>query len=321
MRFHKHISSLCAAWTVAFALSVQTFNIVPAQGAEPIVINLISLPAAAAQVYFAQDMGFFKAAGLDVHITSMRSSPAIIAAIASAAADIGFAAVGSAAAARQHGLLVRYVAAGGLCVSSNPTSLLVGPKDTPIRTAADLNGKTIAVTGLADLTYFATKAWIDKNGGNPSSVKFVELPFPEMAPALVQHRVDAAVTTEPFLTMAKDYEKVIGPINDAIASRFTITGWLAREAWIDGHPDAAARFATAMRQAAQWGNAHHRESAQILVRYVGLTPQVAAKMLSVEYALTLDPRLIQPPIDNAAKYGSSQQSPMPATDLIWTPSQ
>lgn len=303
------------------ALASSALAVAPAAragGAEPIVVNVIALPSAAAgSLYDAQEMGFFKAAGLDVRITPMTSSPAIVAAVVSGAADVGFAAIGSAAAARERGLPVRFIAPGGMYVSANPTSLLVGAKDTPIRTAADLEGKTVAVTGLADLTYFGARAWIDANGGDSSRVKFVELPFPQMAPALAQHRVDAAVTTEPFLTIGKDEERPIAAINDAIAARFMITGWLAREAWIAAHPDAAARFAGAIRQAAAWANAHGSASVDVLVRYTQIPAGVAASMRRLQYALTLDPKLLQPPIDNAARYGDGRA--LPAAELIWTP--
>lgn len=290
----------------------------PANAADALAVNVISLPSdTAGQVYYAQDLGYFKAAGLDVRITDMTSSPAIVSAIASGAADVGFSVVGSAALARQRGLAVKFIAAGALYLASNPTAQLVGAKDTTIRTAADLNGKTVAVTGLADLTYYGTRAWIDKNGGDASSVKFVELPFPEMTPAVVQHRVDAAMIAQPFLTASAPDVKFIAPVDDAIAPRFMSTGWLAGEAWIAKNPEAAARFAAVMRQTAVWANAHQKESAQILMRYTKISPEVAATMNRVQYGLSLDPKLLQPPIDIASRY--SKQTMSAAADLIWLP--
>lgn len=289
---------------------------VRALGAEPATINVISLPSdTAGEVYYAQDLGYFKAAGLDVRITDMTSSPAIVSAVASGAADIGFSVVGSAALARQRGIPVRFVAPGALYLASNPTAQLIGAKDTTIRSASDLSGKTVAVTGIADLTYYGTRAWIDKNGGDAASVKFVELPFPQMAPAVVQHRVDAAMIAQPFLAAALPQTKAIAPVDDAIASRFMSTGWIASEAWLGAHADLAAKFAAVMRQTAQWANTHHKESGEILMRYTKISPEIAATMTRVEYGLALDPKLLQPPIDVAAKY--SQQRFGPATDLIW----
>lgn len=290
------------------------------RAAGPDVVNLINLPADnSGIVYYAEDLGYFKDAGLDVRISAMTSSPPIISAIAGGAGDVGNAVVGSVAAARERGINVRFIAPAGMYVSTHPTGRLVVAKDSTIRTAADLNGKTIAVSGLADLTYYGVRAWLDQSGANLASVKFVELPFPAMGPAVAQHRVDAAMVVEPFYTVAKNDVKSLATPNDVIASRFMATGWIATDAWIASHRDVAARFAAVIRKTALWANAHHRESAQILLRYTKLAPEVAATMTRVDYALTLDPDLLQPPIDAAVKYGGLR--PLPANELIWTPAK
>jgi hypothetical protein len=55
----------------------------------------------------------------------------------------------------------------------------------------------------------------------------------------------------------------------------------------------------------------------ILSKYLKLDPAVAAKMYRAPYALSLDPRLIQPAIDTAAKY--TGQPSVPANSLLWAP--
>ncbi|HXP94674.1 MAG TPA: ABC transporter substrate-binding protein [Candidatus Binatia bacterium] len=286
----------------------------------PAVINLINLPADnSAEVYYAQDMGFFKEAGLDVRITAMTNSAAIVAALAGGAGDIGNSVIGSAAQARRRGIPVRFIAPAGLYVDATPTSALVVPKDSPLRSAADLGGKTIAVSGLNDLTYYATRAWIDKNGGNSANSQYVELPFPAMGAALQQHRVDAAYNIEPFLTATKAEFRILGRAGGGVAPRYQATGWLATDSWLASHADVALRFSAVIRRTAIWANAHHKESAAILLKYTKIDPEVAASMNRVEYSLTLQPNLVQPPIDVAAKYGG--QLAIPANDLIWAPAK
>jgi hypothetical protein len=77
------------------------------------------------------------------------------------------------------------------------------------------------------------------------------------------------------------------------------------------------RFAGAIRRTAIWANAHQKDSAAILLKYLKIDPAIVARMHRVPYAVTLDTRLIQPPIDTAAKY--SGQTPVAASTLIWTP--
>lgn len=118
------------------ATLVVAFATVPgrSRAADPVVINLITLPADnSAVVYYAQDKGFFKAAGLDVHITPMTNSASIVAALAGGGADIGNSAVGSAAQARAKGIPVRFIAPSGLVTAKEPTAELVVPKESPIQ--------------------------------------------------------------------------------------------------------------------------------------------------------------------------------------------
>jgi NitT/TauT family transport system substrate-binding protein len=288
--------------------------------ADTATINLIQLPAdSSAEVYYAQDLGYFKDAGLDVHVTPMTNSAAIVSSLVGGAGDIGNSVIGSAAQARAKGIPLRFIAPAGLFVASEPTSALVVPKDSTLRTAADLTGKTVAVSGLQDLTYYATRAWIDQHGGDSTKVRFVEMPFPTMGPALATHRIDAAYDVEPFLTATSGDFRVFGNAAAAVANRFQATGWVATEAWLATHADVALRFAAVMRRTALWANTHHRESAQILLRYVKISPEIAEKMVRAQYELTLQPRLLQPAINIAAKYG--HEAAIPADELIWQPAK
>jgi NitT/TauT family transport system substrate-binding protein len=249
----------------------------------------------------------------------MTASPPIVAAVASGAADIGYSVVTSTAVAHERGIPVRFIAPGALWVTANGTAQLVVAKDSPLQSAASFNGKTIAVTGIADLTYYGTKAWLDRNGCDTSTVKWVELSFPEMAAAVQQHRVDGAMIAEPFLEASKPFVKFVAAVDDAVAPRFMSTGWIATNDWIKAHPIEAAKFAAVMRQTSEWANAHQKESAQILLHHTRITPETAASMNRVEYATTLDPKLLQPSIDAAAKYSNTPMRVTPAAELIWRP--
>jgi NitT/TauT family transport system substrate-binding protein len=290
-----------------------------AVAADPVKITVALIPSeSAAQAYYAQDLGYFKAAGLDVTLLPFPGSPPIIAAVSSGSADIGNSVVGSAVAARSRGIAVKFFAPAGLYLSTAPTARLVGLKGSAYKTGADLAGKTIAVTGLADLTFFATKQWVEATGGNPNSMKFIELPEPEMVPALKEHRIDAGILIEPFIAGAGDDVASIATIDDYVAKRFLATGWFASDAWLAAHPDIAAKYAAVMKQTAEWANAHHAESAAILLKYTKVTPEIVAKMQRATYGTTgLDASLLQPVIDNAAKYGSFPR-PVTAAELMWT---
>jgi NitT/TauT family transport system substrate-binding protein len=284
------------------------------------VINLINLPSDnAAEVYYALELGYFKDAGLDVRITPMTNSGAVIAAIAGGGGDIGNSVVGSVADARGKGIPVLFIAPAGLADASSPTAALVTAKDSPIKQAADLTGKTVAVSGLNDLAYFATRAWIDAHGGNSSAVKYLELPFPTMAAAVTSHRVDAAYIVEPFYAVNESTLHLLARASEAVSMKYMATGWIASESWLQTHADLALRFGTAIHRTALWANAHHKESAAILLKYIKIDPAIAERMNRVPYSVALEPRLLQPAIDAAAKY--TGQAPISANSLIWAPAK
>lgn len=302
--------ALCAALMLTPVPAVQAAD----------ALTVVDLPSdTGGQIYYADALGYFKAAGLDVNIVNMTNSPAIVTAVTSGSADIGFAVIGSALLARQRGIAVHFIAPGALWVTPKGTAELVVAKDSPIRRAADFAGKTIAVTSLADLSYFGTRAWLAKNGVDPNAVKFVELPFPAMGAAVGDHRVDGAMIAEPFLTAAKDVTRDFAPVDDAVAPRFLVSGWLASDAWIRAHADVAARFAAVMAKTSAWANANEKASAAILAQYAKISPEVAAAMHRDDYATTLDPKLMQPPIDAVVKNAPAGTPVITASDLIWTP--
>jgi NitT/TauT family transport system substrate-binding protein len=292
----------------------------PGRAADQVAtLNVINLPAdSSAVVYYALDLGYFKDANLDVKITPMTNSGAIIAAIAGGGGDIGNSVVGSVTDARAKGIPVLFFAPAGLYDAVSPTAALVVPEGSPIKKAADLSGKVVAVSGLNDLTYYATRAWIDKNGGKSADVKYIELPFPAMAAALDQKRIDAAYIIDPFLTAATGVRS-IGRAAESVAPRYQATGWIANEAWLAAHGDIALRYGVAIHRAAVWANAHQKESAAILTKYTKIDPALVEHMHRVIYALNLEPRLLQPPIDTAARY--SGNPPVSANTLIWAPAK
>ncbi len=303
------------------ALAVATIIAVcagPAGAADPIKITVALIPSeSAAQAYYAQDLGYFKAAGLDVTFAPFPGSPPIVAGVTSGAADIGNSVVGSVVLARSRGLAVKFFAPAGLYLSTAPTARLVSLKGVPYKSGAELAGKTVAVTGLADLTFFATKQWVETTGGNPNSIKFIELTEPEMVPALKEHRIDAAILIEPFIAQANDEVSSIATIDDFVSKRFLATGWFASDSWLTAHPDIATKFAAVMKQTAEWANTHHADSAKILLKYTKMTPEIVDRMQRATYGTTLDASLVQPVLDNAAKYANLPRA-VTTSELIWS---
>jgi NitT/TauT family transport system substrate-binding protein len=316
---HTTVLRATRALTLALTAAVIGISVTPTsvRAADPIVINVGALPVdTSAVVFYAQDQGFFKAAGLDVHIQTMASGPVIAQAVAASAIDIGVANVATVASARLRGVLLKFIAPAAIASDQTRTDLIMVSKDSPVQKASDLNGKTIGLNGLKDLQQICAMAWVDKHGGDSKTLKFIEVPFPTMGGALEQKRVDAALPVEPFVSADRATARSLGSVLDGVGSRYMIVGWLASDAWLATHADAASRFASAIAKAAVWANDHEKESAAILVKNSKLDPATADTMARAIYGTKLEPALLQPVIDAAVKYGVIDK-PVPTSDLIW----
>jgi NitT/TauT family transport system substrate-binding protein len=283
-------------------------------------LHIATLPVDAdATAWFALDRGYFEQNGLDVTIDVFTSGSAITAGVAGDALDVGVASVASLSTAYARGLPIVALAAGGIYNGAFPTSVLAVADTSPLRTAKDLTGKTIAIQTIGELAAFSTMSWIDKNGGDGKSAKFIELATSAMGDALAKGRVDAAFMAEPFFTQAKPGVRFFGASYDGVAKRFLISAWLANHEWIARNAATAKKFVTAMRTASAWANQSQNLAASgaILAKYTKIAPDTVAKMQRAQFATRLDPALLQPVIDVSAQFGVIPKA-FPAAELIAT---
>jgi NitT/TauT family transport system substrate-binding protein len=257
-----------------------------------------------AQVYYAKDMGFFAKAGIDVDIQSVQSGSAIASGVASNATDIGFASLVPLAIAHTKKIPFVLVAAGSVWTPGAKNSGLFVAPNSPFKTGKDFNGKTLSTAGLGTLTEYATRAWIDQNGGDQSTVKFVEMGYSVMPAALSSGRVDGALMNEPYFSLAKKTEHLLGYPYDAVAKDFLIAGWFTTAQWAKDNPDLLDRFILVMRETAQWANKKENQakSAEILVKYTPTDPSVVSSMVRVRFGEQLVASEVQSQVDVAARY-------------------
>jgi NitT/TauT family transport system substrate-binding protein len=322
MTFSRFRSRLVRSFAVAAACLA--FTVFSPQGASPqglIKLHLATIPSDfAAQLYYAKDQGFFQKAGFDVDITPLNAGPAIAAAVAGGTIDLGFSNVVSLALAHDKGLPFVIVAPANMYVVDTPTIGLIGvARAGAITSAKDLNGKTLAVGVIHNITDLGARAWIDATGGDSKTVHYLEVPIPEMAVAVKSGRVDAAVMDQgvyPTLGKPGDPLRILANSFSVVAPTFIAGGWFTTSDWIKSHPAETKKFAEVMRQTAVWANAHHDESAVILGRYLNEPPEQIRAINRVTYGTTLNAQLVQPSVELCAKYGVIKAS-FPARELLW----
>jgi NitT/TauT family transport system substrate-binding protein len=256
-------------------------------------------------VLWAQHSGMFAKAGLSVDIQKFTAGSAVTAAVIGGALDVGKSSLLPLISARAHGVPIKLIAPGELWLSEEPISGMVVLKDSPIAAAKDLNGKTLPTPSLRDIVETSSRAWIDANGGDSKTVRFVELPSAAVLAALLDGRVAAATLSNPYFgnVLASGKVRLLSRPEDAIAKRFMITAWFATETYIDKNRDPLARFVQTIQQAATYTNAHHADTVPVTAPFWGLEPAVLAGMMRAYVGSVVDPRDIQPVLDAALHYG------------------
>lgn len=293
---------------------------IPAVAQGSAAIRLGAAPNdSAAEAYYADELGLFKKAGLNVAVSTFTNGVTMAQALVGGSLDAAGNNIVSLAIAIAKGIPFAILAGGAVYNTDAPTTVLCVAKNSPLRAAKDLDGKTVAVASLRDITYASAAAWIEQNGGHLGSVKFVEIPFPQAAPALERGTVDAAMIAEPSLSagLRAGSVRIFGKAYDAIGKRFMFTLTFAMNDWIRENSAVARKLAGAIYDSGRWGNvpANHPKSAEILAHYAKLQPDAIAAMTRATYSVDVDARLLQPPLDIAYKYKLLER-PMSATELL-----
>jgi NitT/TauT family transport system substrate-binding protein len=281
---------------------------------QPVIHVALSPFEAQSNVYYAQDLGLFKRAGLNIDIQQVQGSAAIVAAIVGGTVQIGTGSMIPAFSARERGIDLVLVAPGTLSDFAQQQSGIVTSVTSTARTGKDLTGKVVGVNTLHSVDEVSVDSWVDKTGGDSHTVKFVEVPGTLMLDALTSGRLDAAVMANPAYTIALESGRArqAAFANESIAKRFMITAWFASRSWANANPDALRKFASALDEASSWAVKNPDAAAAVLRKYLHTTTQRAHE----QHARSLDPGLLQPLADAAAKYGVLPK-PLDVREMIW----
>jgi len=256
--------------------------------------------------FIAQEKGFFKDAGLDVNAVAMVGGAAIQPALASGALNIGWTNVVSMFQGHQEGFDYRFITSGAL--AKRGTNEVFGVQvalDSPIQSAKDLAGKTMATNTVGNITQAIGQHWIDSDGGDSAKVKWVEVPFPNMEAAVVQKHIDGFVAVEPWVTVPSQVNKktrVLARPAGGIAPRFMIASFFSSDAWIQKNGDTVKAFVAALHRGIDAHNADLEGARAIIAKYTGLTPAVLKLMTLTAFETKLLESDLQPIMELALRY-------------------
>lgn len=258
-----------------------------------------------AAMFMAMEKGFFKAEGLELEPVPMAGGAVIVQGVTSGDLQFGWTNVISLYQAYVEGFDFKLIAGGATNVrGSNETHAIEVQKDSPIRKAKDLEGKTVAVNTLNNIVQLMAMAWVDKNGGNSAKVKFIELPFPQMEAALVAGKVDAISVQEPFAAAAArkpEIRVLANPWGDVVP-KFLIASWFASEKWVQKNRSTAEGFVRAVNRGIDAIHADKEGARAAMIKWAGLKPDMVGKIGLPLFDKTLSEKDLQATIDLTLKY-------------------
>jgi NitT/TauT family transport system substrate-binding protein len=234
-----------------------------------------------APIYLGKEKGFFSKRGIELTLETGQGGAAIVPGVVSGQFQFGFSNVTSLLIAQTRGLPLKVVANGVASTGKDKADYSgIVTRDDAIKTAADLEGKQISVNTLKNIGDSTIRASVRKAGGDPSSVKFVELAFPDMPAALEAGRVDAVWVVEPFLSAT------LGAGGHLVASNYvdtapdlTVALYFTSEQLTKDDPDLVSKFTEAMNESLAYADAHPDEARQVLTSYTQIDEAVIQKLI------------------------------------------
>jgi ABC-type nitrate/sulfonate/bicarbonate transport system substrate-binding protein len=254
--------------------------------------------------YYADALGLFAKAGLDVQIQNFTSGERMAIAVTAGAIDIALDNPIHLALTIERGASYVLLGGGSLYSSKGPTNAICVAQSSPITTAKALEGNTLAITSRGGVIELGVRAWLAKTGADITKIRLIELANSEMAPALERGTVAAAFIAEPTLTLAlQSSVRVLAYFYDFLASHFYINAWFSTPAYAQANPETVKRFMAVIYQTAKWANAHPNDSLQLLARLTKIDPAPLRAMHRARWAESLDENELLPQLTQAVKYG------------------
>ncbi|WP_405592807.1 ABC transporter substrate-binding protein [Streptomyces sp. NBC_01092] len=235
-----------------------------------------------APLYLGQKKGLFEKQGLKLEFTTAQGGAAIVPGVTSGQFQFGFSNVTSLMVAQSNGVPVKAVANGiaSTGVRGKDFNGLMVKKNSPVKSAKDLEGKKVAINTLKNINETAVRQAVREAGGDPDKVQLVEMAFDQMPAALDQGQIDAACVVEPATATIRSQggREIASPLID-IAPELTVAMYFTSAQYAQQHPDLVEKFQAATAESLAYAEAHPDEARQIVTTYTKIPQAVLDQVI------------------------------------------
>jgi len=230
--------------------------------------------------YIAKEKNFYRDEGIQVKDLYIRGG--VTASQALQAGSVHFTlALGTGVRAALSGMTIKAI----MVYCDKPYHFLYARPDLGVRSAADLKGKRIAVTGVGSTTYYATRKVVERLGLDADRDVRI-LSVGDIWPALAGGSVEAGLIRPPFTNMADKMGMVkLGYVGDAI--QMPMSGLVTSEKLIQQQPDLVRRFIRGTVKGLRFflDKKNENESIAALNRVTKMEPEVAKQTYDFYYGI------------------------------------
>lgn len=208
--------------------------------------------------------------GFGVKWVEFPAGPQLLEGLNVGAVDIGFVGEAPPIFAQAAGAKFYYI---GHDPAAPQAEALVVPKDSPIKSVADLKGKKIALNKGSNVHYLLVRL-LEKNGLKPTDITPVYLAPADARAAFESRNVDAWVIWDPFTAAA---EKQIGAriLADATGVADNHQFYLAERGFAEKHPQVIRAVFEDSVERGKWLKSNLRQAAELVAPLQGLPVDVA----------------------------------------------
>jgi NitT/TauT family transport system substrate-binding protein len=277
---------------------------------QPTTLKVGVIPIAdVAPLYLGMKKGFFEDEQLTIKPQLAEGGAAITPAVVSGDFQIGFSNTISLLIAASQNLPVEIISQGVLGGKSEEEAWadLLVPKNGPVKDPKDLEGKTIAVNTLKNICEVTIKASLEKDGVAVDTLKFAEVPFPDMNAALDAGRVDGACVVEPFVSQGK--ARGIDPFYVRTAPDLTVATYFTSKQYAEQNADVVDGFVKAMNKSLTYAESHPDEVRDVLLDYTEIPPEAAEQIKLPVWREDLNRPTIELLSKLSKKYGLIEEEP------------
>lgn len=276
-----------------------------------------------AATQLGQDKGIFAHYGLKVTLKPVSTVAVITAEVQSGQAQIGYGVLAITDNAIEKGVGVKCVAPvenKAEPIKGYPQGAFMVAKNSPIKSASQLEGKTVGLPALQGPDYLEAKEAVTVAGGKWTSVKTAAIGFADMNAALHSGEIQAANEVSPFIEqgLASGETRILTDFDTYLAG---LTGqcYMASNSFISKNKTILDKFVQAQDQSILFASKHPAEANAEIAKVSGLPASAVKGSLppKIFYSDNLAPATMVKYEQWQKKWGGLEGAVLPASKLAY----